>query len=137
MLGELIHRVAPAGELLQLKLGRFPTSMHLSDEQRTHLLETRLPLPSARLKWEPDAPWAALVEHALQDQGFPLAKMKLPGLREPFFSRGDRSVWVMPQHFAATMIAEGLLLSFELPRGSYATIVVKQLQAGVESNRRE
>lgn len=129
MLAALLKQVVPTSDDIHLKLGKYPTAMRLNDEQRAALIGTTLPLPSARLPWQPDAPWAVLVETALQDQGFKLDKMKLPGLRQPFFSKGDRAAWVMPEHFEAKKSNDGIELAFDLPRGSYATIVVKQLQS--------
>ncbi len=128
MLAALVQRDVTDCTTLRLKLGAFPTSMHLTDEERTKLVATTLPLPSARLARDADAPWAALVDTALQDQGFTLAKMKLPGLRQPFFSRGERVAWVRPNNFTASQHKDGIALAFELPRGSYATIVIKHLQ---------
>ncbi len=128
MLAALVRRDVAECSILRLKLGSYPTALQLTEQERTKLAATILPLPSARLAWDADAPWAALVESALADQGFPLAKMKLPGLRQPFFSRGERAAWVVPDHFTASPHKDGIALAFELPRGSYATIVVKHLQ---------
>jgi tRNA pseudouridine13 synthase len=62
--------------------------------------------------------------------------MKLKGLREPFFSRGDRAALCVPAalHHAVEEDErhEGrrkLFLGFELPRGSYATLIVKRISA--------
>ena len=133
MLAALIRRTSAVPHRLHLKHGNVPTGRELNTEQREQLSSMTLPLPSARLAWDAAAPWASLVENALSDQGFALQKMKLPGLRQPFFSRGERVAWVIPQSFAATTTNErSLTLAFDLPRGSYATIVVKHLQVVAE-----
>jgi tRNA pseudouridine13 synthase len=133
MLAALIRRTVPSPAVLRLKLGDCPTASRLTVEQRDQLMATSLPLPSARLPWDATAPWAGLVEEALSGQGFALPQMKLPGLRKPFFSKGDRAAWVVPQSFSAVAQPNDrtLTLAFDLPRGSYATIIVKHIQVNV------
>lgn len=135
MLARLIESVVPEERrtTLRLKLGDLPVATHLEGDEPTRL-SAAIPLPSARLKPDPGATWEPLVEAALADQGFELSQMKLPGLRQPFFSRGERSGWVTPAGFVAEPGDDDrhpghhrLALQFDLPRGSYATIVVKRL----------
>jgi tRNA pseudouridine13 synthase len=64
--------------------------------------------------------------------------MRIRGLRKPFFSKGDRAALCCPanldfKHLPDDMHAgdEKLELSFELPRGCYATLIVKRVQAAV------
>ncbi|MBX7102960.1 MAG: tRNA pseudouridine(13) synthase TruD [Gemmataceae bacterium] len=139
MLAAFVSAVVPADRtmMLKLKLARVPAASFLSETELGQL-SCELPLPSARLKLEPDSPWHPIIEAALADQGFSLSAMKLPGLREPFFSKGSRPAWVMPARFSAEPGADELhagysrlRLGFELPRGSYATIVVKRLTQSV------
>src|SRR5262249_6039354 len=96
----------------------------------------RLPLPSARLKLKDDDPHAALIDAVLAGEGFKLSEMKIRGLREPFFSKGERAGLCLPA--GLTHAADNdelhagrqkLMLSFDLPPGSYATLIVKRLQA--------
>jgi tRNA pseudouridine13 synthase len=132
MLSSFIRKTIANSRAIRLKLGEFPTADRLTPEQLNLLLTMKLPLPSARLPWDAKAPWAAFVKEALSDQGFTLSQMKLPGLRKPFFSRGERAAWVMPRSYSVADNSDKrqLTLTFELPRGSYATILVKQLQSG-------
>ena len=95
-----------------------------------------LPLPSARLKSDPAAEWLPALEGVLAEDGLTLAGMKVPGLDRPFFSKGERPVCVRPAGLTAEPgddeLNRGrlkLTLRFELPRGSYATILVKRLTA--------
>ena len=60
--------------------------------------------------------------------------MKIRGMRKPFFTRGERAALVIPQEMTATAGPDErhpgqarLDLSFDLPRGSYATMVVKRV----------
>lgn len=119
---------------IRLKTGPAPVPRQMAAEVRTKLLSMMLPLPSARLPMDSDAVWAPWVEAALHDQGHTLHEMKLPGLRKPFFSKGDRPAFVEPVNLSAgddhdERYADRFkaVLRFELPRGSYATILVKRL----------
>lgn len=92
MLAAGLRDYIPADGLaeLKLKVGSLPTPIGRSAGP---LQSLNLPLPSARLKSEPDDVWRPWLEAALADQGFALDDMKLPGLRRPFFPRvcGRRS----------------------------------------------
>jgi tRNA pseudouridine13 synthase len=95
-----------------------------------------LPLPSARLKPPPDAPWLPALAAVLADDGLTLEGMRIPGLDKPFFSRGERPTVIRPVGLTADPGDDEanrgrlkLVLRFDLPRGSYATVVVKRLTA--------
>jgi tRNA(Glu) U13 pseudouridine synthase TruD len=71
--------------------------------------------------------------------------LKLKGLRKPFFSRGERAVLCLPDKLNYRLEADErhpgrkkLILSFELGRGSYATLIVKRVQqaANKKDNQR-
>lgn len=136
MLAQYLFRNMSLDQLqsINLKTGPVPIPSTLDQSQLESLKSLDLPLPSARLKWDADASWAPLVEFALRDQGFSLVEMKLPGLRRPFFSKGNRAAWIRPTGLLATAKSDELHagyqkieLSFELPRGAYATILTKVL----------
>ncbi len=93
-----------------------------------------LPLPSARLKPPPDAPWLPQLEAVLAEEGMTLAQMKIQGMDKPCFSKGDRVACVRPTGWSCTGDADDLnrgrrklTLRFEVPRGSYATMLVKRI----------
>ena len=76
----------------------------------------------------------------LRAEGLTLGELKVKGMHKPFFSKGDRAACVRPaglSHEAAAdelnTGAKKLTLRFELPRGSYATMVVKRVLASVEA----
>ena len=71
----------------------------------------------------------------LAEEGLQLSEMKIKGIREMFFSRGERAALCLPRNlshqWAEDELRRGrdrLTLSFALPRGSYATLLVKALQ---------
>ena len=135
ILAAWLRRHVPADALTTMptRVGGWPVPRRLDPEQLAGLGRLRLPLPSARQKPAAGDEWAELAAEALADQGFPLDQMKLRGLREPFFSKGLRDAWCKPAGLTFSVIADGrnvgrraLTLSFDLPRGSYATLVVKR-----------
>jgi tRNA pseudouridine13 synthase len=61
-------------------------------------------------------------------------QLKIKGLRKPFFTKGERPAWCIPIDLTAqpgdderNPSRSRLQLRFTLPRGSYATLVVKRL----------
>ena len=88
-----------------------------------------LPLPSARLKASTPE-----LDAVLAEEGLTLAAMRVPGLQKPYFSKGERRACVKPAGLTAVPgddeLNRGrrtLTLAFELPRGAYATMVVKRV----------
>jgi tRNA pseudouridine13 synthase len=95
-----------------------------------------LPLPSARLKLDPEAAWAGVVQAVMAEEGIPLEQMRIKGLRKPFFSKGDRLAKITIGNLSWSVADDELNsgqrkleLRFELPRGCYATMLVKRLTA--------
>ena len=74
----------------------------------------------------------------LAPEGLKLDDLRVPGTRELFFSRGVRPAhlpvgdlklaWRDDEHHPGQLAAE---LGFRLPKSSYATMLVKRLQAAV------
>jgi tRNA pseudouridine13 synthase len=125
--------------LARFRLGELPMHRRLTEAQFTELSRLQLPLPSARLKMAPSDSRRALVEAVLSEEGPQLNDLKLKGLRKPFFSKGERPALYLPRDLGYEASPDErhpqrskLLLSFELPRGSYATLIVKRIQAGCE-----
>jgi tRNA pseudouridine13 synthase len=95
-----------------------------------------IPLPSPRLKPDPvaDADWLPHLDAVLAEEQLTLKQLKIPGMEKPFFSKGERTGCLHPQGFAAEAADDDLnrgrrklTLRFDLPRGCYATMVVKRL----------
>ncbi|MEY2612426.1 MAG: tRNA pseudouridine synthase [Planctomycetota bacterium] len=92
-----------------------------------------LPLPSARQHDWPEGTFEAL-EKLLEPLGITVRELRLKYPRDTFFSRGDRSIVLRIPQFENTWVPcqsnPALLdwiLKFQLPRGSYATMVIRQL----------
>jgi tRNA pseudouridine13 synthase len=117
-----------------LRLGEVPVPVRLPEGVRAELETLRLPLPSARLEMDPAATWARPLEAVLAEEGLTLPELRIRGLRQPFFSKGDRAAWCRPAGLSAEPGADEnrpgrfkLTLGFELPRGCYATMLVKRI----------
>ena len=101
--------------------------------------ELNLPLPSARLHLDP-GPILDLYEKVLGEQGLSLRELRVKYPRDSFFSKGERQAIVKPRHLKLTRTGEDdlnagrhrMVLEFVLPRGSYATILVKRLTLSPE-----
>jgi tRNA pseudouridine13 synthase len=92
-----------------------------------------IPLPSARARFASDE-MRVRIESSLKEIGLDLKSLRIRHPRENFFSRGERAATFRPAGLASEWGADDLYpgrsrlsLRFDLPRGSYATIVVKRL----------
>jgi len=119
---------------LGLGLGDVPVHRGLDEGQLAEMAAAQLPLPSARLTMPAEDPRVALMDLVLAKEGIDREQLKLKAFPEVFFSKGERSVLCMP---AGLQHQEGrdehnpgrqkLVLGFDLPRGSYATLIVKRI----------
>jgi tRNA pseudouridine13 synthase len=119
---------------VELKLGRVPAPVRVPDEHRAAWEALTLPLPSARVKPESGVPWLPIVEDVLKTEGLTLAELKIKGMQKPFFSKGERAACVYPANLSHAREPDELnkgraklVLRFDLPRGSYATMLVKRV----------
>src|SRR5438552_4153659 len=74
-----------------------------------------------------EGPRVALMQAVLGEEGLTREQLKVKGLREVFFSRGDRAAWCLPAYLTGEVgddehnaRRKKLTLGFELPRGCYA-----------------
>ena len=138
MLARWLTANVPAADLggIDLHRGRLPVPVTVPAELLPRWRDLVLPLPCARLKPDPAADWNAHAEAVLIEEGLTLKALKVPGLNKPFFSKGDRRACLRPDALAADPAPDDLnpgrrkvTLRFDLPRGCYATMVVKRLTA--------
>jgi tRNA pseudouridine13 synthase len=135
LLAEVIKKHCRPEQRIDADLGgrTVPMFFDLEPAQRAALAAIELPLPSARAHGEME-PWKELMDRVLAPEGLTLHQIRVKYPRDSFFSKGSR-----PAVFRADRIdhAEGddehcperrkLTLRFELPRGSYATILTRRL----------
>ncbi|MBC8291010.1 MAG: tRNA pseudouridine(13) synthase TruD [Planctomycetes bacterium] len=97
--------------------------------------EATLPLPSARQK-DIDEPIAALLNPVLAEEDLELRQLRVKFPRDSFFSKSWRPAIIRPGDLTLEAAPDELyagkrkiMLCFELPRGCYATILIKRLSA--------
>jgi tRNA pseudouridine13 synthase len=122
---------------VRLRLGEVPMHRGLDEPQRREVVELRLPLPSPRLTIDPADQRMGLVHAVLADEGLELQQLKLSGLRDMFFSKGERAALCLPAGLEHVQAPDDrhpgrrqLTLTCELPRGCYATLLVKRITQG-------
>lgn len=118
---------------IPLEIGTLPFFRELTPEVATRLQELQLPLPSARQKLEP-GPIQSLLDGVLAGLGLEQRELRVKYPRDSFFSKGERLAVVRPGRLEYEVDADELYpkrqkltLRFDLPRGSYATILIKRL----------
>jgi tRNA pseudouridine13 synthase len=121
---------------VRLRLGAVPFHVGLTEEERERLAALTLPLPSSRWRPEEGDERAEVVRAVLAEEGLELRDMQVKGVRELFFSRGERSALCRASAFSFEFGEDErqrgrlrLTLGFELLRGSYATLLVKVIGA--------
>lgn len=134
LLDRLLRQVC-GEDVVSLKIGKRDVAFFksLTPEQRTALDRRRLPLPCARThSLDPDT--EALVNSVLAEEGLTLKQLRVKYPRDSFFSKGERPAIMRPtdwRHEAGEdeiyYRKRKLCVEFTLPRGSYATILVKRL----------
>jgi tRNA pseudouridine13 synthase len=138
MLARWLQRHCRPEQLLavSLRLGDLPMHRGLDAEPSVALAALYLPLPSARAKLDAADPRAELVDAVLAEEGLELKQLQLKHFREMFFSKGERAALCLPAELQWQAGdderhpgKQKLALAFDLPRGSYATLIVKRIQA--------
>ena len=122
---------------VHLKTGPVPFCVGAEEETCQLLRSTSLPLPSSRMHLD-EGPIKELVDRSLAELGLTLREIRVKYPRDSFFSKGWRpvcfSVAGLSHESEADDLYRGqkkLTMSFDLPRGSYATILVKRVTTAV------
>ena len=80
--------------------------------------------------------WGEVASRVLAQQGLTTEMLRIPGLRRPFFGEAERRLVVSAMNFSMSQAEPDEItgkkrvkrtLSFELPRGSYATVLLRAL----------
>jgi tRNA pseudouridine13 synthase len=138
VLARWLHEHCRPEQLLPvpLRLGTLPMYRGLDEAQRQDLARLVLPLPSARTRLDPGDPRTALVQAVVAEEGLELGQLKVKGVRELFFSKGERPARCLPAGLRSEAGPDDLhpgrqrlLLDFDLSRGCYATLIVKRIIA--------
>lgn len=135
LLAELIRETVPRDRTFDVDLSAqrvaFCTSLTL--EEQDTLTRTKLPLPSARTDLEGNA-LAPLYDRVLKQLGTEMRELRVKHPRDSFFSKGERPALIVPHNLQMKSGPDEqyqgkskVTVDFELPRGSYATIILKRL----------
>jgi tRNA pseudouridine13 synthase len=136
ILARWLESQLPTADLayVRLKLGPVPMPRRATLEQVADWRTRELPLPSARTKIPEDDPIKPFVDGVLAEEGLTLKAMQIRGIREMFFSKGGRPAFLIASDVTGTVADDEtrpgkkkLSMGFELPRGCYATLVVKRI----------
>jgi tRNA pseudouridine13 synthase len=128
----------PAEQLVHVRLllGGVPMHRSLSEETLARLQALTIPLPSAKVQFAADDSVRPYFERVLREEELTLEHFRLKGFREMFFSRGERSGLCVPSNLEWQQTADDLHpgaakleLRFDLPRGSYATLLIKRISS--------
>lgn len=119
--GPVLAAEDPFGEML------FPAAAAVPAE----LADLELPLLG--YKTELRAPWGEVAGAVLAGEGIGTGQLRIPRVRRPFFGEEPRRLFIQVRRFvcSAPEAENGgrvaRTLSFELPRGAYATVVLRAL----------
>ncbi len=138
ILARLIEEICPepCRFLVSLKPADVPFYRDLADEDLTRLQQVSLPLPCARTRLESlnDPLVCMLIDTVLERHGLAWKDLRVRHGRDVFFSKSFRPAVISVDNLQASGQADArhegrhaLHLSFALPRGSYATILLKRL----------
>ena len=136
ILGRLIESITRPDQRIAVdfKLGPLPVHHDLDAEQAAMLRGVAIPLPSSRSALPEGPPLRPIVDAVLEEAGLAWNDLRVKWLKDVFFSKGDRKAVFFPSGLKHSVEADELYpgrkkvrLGFELPKGAYATLVVKRL----------
>lgn len=126
VIGDVSHSLEIAG-----------TRLPLYDELPSQLdRDLAIPLPNHRAGYA-DPELAAIVAQILKEEGLALDDLKARILKRAYLPKGKRALLLFPKEMSCSPPEEDdrfskrqkMVVSFTLPRGSYATLVLKVLAA--------
>ncbi len=131
ILGRWILRNFPEVVELEIAGEAFPVPWFVPEDLRARLAAEKLPLPSNRARYRGE--WAGIVEEVLAEEGISPRDLKARIVERAYLSKAERPIWCYPRELrVGEMMPDELFpgrfsleVSFVLPPGSYATLLVK------------
>jgi tRNA pseudouridine13 synthase len=135
-LGKMIERVTRPEQRVPIdfKVATLPIHRGLDTVQSAILNASRLPLPASRTPLPPEGPEREAALEVVAAEGFAWEDLRVKYLKDVFFSKGTRPALFHAEKLSHTLENDDLepgrkklRLEFELPKGAYATLVVKRV----------
>lgn len=118
---------------IDFKVATLPIHHGLEPEQAEFLAQSRIPLPASRTPL-PDDPMGEIAADVVAEFGLSWENLRVKHLKDVFFSKGTRPALFFSENLEYSAAADDLAprrkkltLSFELPKGAYATLLVKRV----------
>jgi tRNA pseudouridine13 synthase len=119
---------------VEFKVASLPIHRGLDADQAALLTAARLPLPASRTSLPQEGPVLEAVLEVVAGFGLTWENLRVKHLKDVFFSKGDRPALFFAEGLTQQTEADDLYpgrkkiaLGFELPKGAYATLVVKRV----------
>ncbi len=142
-LAALIERTTRADQrtAVEFKVATLPIHHGLDADQAATLTAARLPLPASRSEL-PEGPAGEVALAVARKFGFAWEDLRVKHLKDVFFSKGERPALFHARELTEAAGADDLYpgrrklsLAFELPKGAYATLVVKRVTDAASESR--
>ena len=141
-LARMIDRVARPEQRtpVAFKVAELPIHHALDPDQAAALRAAQIPLPATRTPLPESGPVRDAALEVVAGHGLEWADLRVKHLKDVFFSKGTRPALFFPQNLAHEAGPDDLYpgrrllkLQFELPKGAYATLVVKRITDAASS----
>ncbi|MEK7448352.1 MAG: tRNA pseudouridine(13) synthase TruD, partial [Planctomycetota bacterium] len=117
-------------------LGEFIFYHTLSQEELSRLKKLSIPFITHKTIFS-EKETEDIYNRLLQEEGIALTDFRIRGMKKTYFRKGERAVVIFPENLLIKNIGPDdlnrgklkLTMEFALPRGSYATILIKRLSA--------
>lgn len=119
---------------IDFKIAQLPIHRNLDPDQALLLTASRLPLPASRTPLLESGPEREAALEVVAAEGLTWETLRVKHLKDVFFSKGVRPALFFPENLDYSLETDDLAplrnklrLTFELPKGAYATLVVKRI----------
>ena len=135
-LGRVVERLTRPDQRVAVafKAATLPVHRGLDPDQAARLSACRIPLPASRTPLPAEGLEREAALEVVAGQGLAWDDLRVKHLKDVFLSKGDRPALFFPDALThesgADELAPGrkaLRLAFELPKGAYATLLVKRV----------
>jgi tRNA pseudouridine13 synthase len=136
MLGRVIERLTRPDQRVPIdfKVATLPIHRGLDPDQAEALRACRLPLPASRTPLPGEGIEREVALEVVAEQGLAWEDLRVKHLKDVFFSKGTRPALFFAEGLSGLVEDDELhprrkklRLGFELPKGAYATLVVKRV----------